>query len=63
MKDNVYSDVRLRKFTSCYPYGGFDGWDIYREKRKYNEFKANKYRGIVNESSTFNSNLMDINLV
>ncbi len=56
MKDNVYSDVRLRKFT-CYPYGGFDGWDIYREQRtNTDKFKANKYRGVVNENSTFNSN-------
>lgn len=48
MKDNVYSDKRFRKFT-CYPYGGFDGWDIYRESRtNTNEYKANKYKGALN---------------
>ena len=45
MENNIYADKRLRKFT-CYPYGGFDGWDIYREERtNTTEFKANKYKG------------------
>lgn len=44
----IYEDKRFRKFT-CYPYGGFDGWDIYREQRTNTaEFKANKYKGAVN---------------
>jgi hypothetical protein len=30
--DNAYYQLRSRKFTS-YVYGGFDGWDIYRESR------------------------------
>ena len=48
MENNIYSDKRLRKFT-CYPYGGFDGWDIYRESRtNTNEYRANKYKGALN---------------
>ena len=44
----IYEDKRFRKFT-CYPYGGFDGWDIYREQRtNTKEYKANKYKGVVN---------------
>jgi hypothetical protein len=30
--DNPYYRLNTRKFT-LYPYGGFDGWDIYRESR------------------------------
>ena len=30
--DNPYYRLNTRKFT-LYPYGGFDGWDIYREYR------------------------------
>ena len=49
MKENIYGiDKRFRKFT-CYPYGGFDGWDIYRESRtNTNEYRANKYKGALN---------------
>ena len=53
MENNIYSDKRLRKFT-CYPYGGFDGWDIYREQRtNTKEYKANKYKGKVGEEFAF----------
>ena len=30
--DNAYYNLKTRKFTVC-AYGGFDGWDIYRESR------------------------------
>ena len=37
--DTVLEDVNFRKFT-LYPYGGFDGWDVFRKSRttgdKYN---------------------------
>lgn len=47
MKSTLYSDIRLRKFTCC-PYGGFDGWDIYRKQRtNTNDYKANKYKGLI----------------
>ena len=53
MEYNIYTDKRLRKFT-CYPYGGFDGWDIYREERTNTaEFKANKYKGILYEDTSY----------
>lgn len=45
MEGTIYENVKLRKFT-VYPYGGFDGWDIYRKARtNTDEFKANKYKG------------------
>ena len=57
MEGTIYEDVRLRKFT-LYPYGGFDGWDIYRTSRtNTNEYKANKYKGTIShgEGSTFST--------
>lgn len=45
MEGTIYEDVKLRKFTVCF-FGGFDGWDIYRNSRtNTDEFKANKYKG------------------
>lgn len=45
MKGTIYEDINLRKFT-VYPYGGFDGWDIYRESRtNTDKFRSNKYGG------------------
>ena len=39
----IYEDINLRKFT-VYPYGGFDGWDIYRTQRtNADKYKASKY--------------------
>jgi hypothetical protein len=47
MEGTIYENIKLRKFT-CYPYGGFDGWDIYRGARTTgDEFKANNYKGRV----------------
>lgn len=57
MKGTIYENVKLRKFT-CYPYGGFDGWDIYRDSRTTgDEFKANKYKGRITKeiNSTFST--------
>lgn len=43
MEKTIYADKNLRKFT-VYPYGGFDGWDIYREQRtNTDDFKGTKY--------------------
>lgn len=51
MNDTIYEDKRMRKFT-CYPYGGFDGWDIYRNSRtNTNDYRANKYA--INEKTIF----------
>lgn len=43
MENTIYADKNLRKFT-LYPYGGFDGWDIYRDQRtNRDDYKATKY--------------------
>ena len=43
MANTIYADINTRKFT-VYPYGGFDGWDIYRESRtNTDKYKATKY--------------------
>ena len=47
MVGTIYENVNLRKFTMCF-YGGFDGWDIYRDSRtNTDKFKANKYKGSI----------------
>ena len=47
MEDTIYADKALRKFTMCF-YGGFDGWDIYRNARtNTDEFKASRYKGTI----------------
>jgi hypothetical protein len=51
MVGSIYENVDLRKFTA-YFYGGFDGWDIYRESRtNTDEFKINKYQGEFNDGN------------
>jgi len=56
MENTIYADKKMRKFT-CYPYGGFDGWDIYREERtNTSEFRANKYKGSLGEGRPFSTN-------
>lgn len=53
MKGTIYENVNLRKFT-VYPYGGFDGWDIYRGSRTNgDEYKASLYKGVIGPSKTF----------
>lgn len=61
MRGTIYEDINLRKFTVCF-YGGFDGWDPYRDERTNGDkFKANKYKGkIVNG---FGANFSQINNV
>ena len=45
MQGTIYEYVNLRKFT-LYFYGGFDGWDKFREARtNTNDFKMSKYLG------------------
>ena len=59
MRGTIYEDVNLRKFTVCF-YGGFDGWDPYRESRTNGDaFKANKYKGKVTHG--FGVNFSQIN--
>ena len=51
MYGSIYEYVNLRKFT-VYFYGGFDGWDDYRDQRtNTDEYKMSQYRGYVNQGS------------
>ena len=48
----LYKDINLRKFT-VYPYGGFDGWDINRDRRtNTDKYRGNKY-SLVREGSGY----------
>lgn len=58
MLNTIYEDKRARKFTVCF-YGGWDGWDYYRQSRSNSDdFVYRKYRGHINpvsgEGSNFN---------
>ena len=57
MYGSIYEYVNLRKFTVFF-YGGFDGWDIYRDQRtNTDKFKMSQYRGYIannGEGYTFN---------
>lgn len=51
MYGSIYEYVDLRKFT-VYFYGGFDGWDIYRDERTNTDsFKKSNYRGLYDDFS------------
>lgn len=51
MIGSIYENVDLRKFT-VYFYGGFDGWDVYRDERSNgDDFKQSKYKGAYNDAS------------
>ena len=51
MQGSIFEYVDLRKFT-VYFYGGFDGWDVYRDYRSNtDEFKMTKYSGEYNDYS------------
>ena len=47
----IYENVNLRKFT-IYFYGGFDGWDDYRDQRTNTDgYKMSQYKGFINQGS------------
>lgn len=51
MFNTIYEDKRYRKFTVAF-YGGWDGWDYYRNQRSNtDEFTYNKYRGNLDKTS------------
>lgn len=51
MYGSIYEYVNLRKFTVFF-YGGFDGWDVYRDQRSNTDnFKMTQYRGYINQNS------------
>lgn len=61
MQGSIYEDINYRKFTVL-PYGGFDGWDIYRKSRTTtDEFKYNKYKGNIDYKSGIGANFSVIN--
>lgn len=61
MVGTIYEDVSLRKFTLV-PYGGFDGWDVYRDYRSNtDEFKYGKYKGKLNNKSGNGNNFSIVN--
>ena len=51
MYGSIYQNVNLRKFTVFF-YGGFDGWDVYRDQRTNGDaYKATLYKGYINSKS------------
>lgn len=49
MEDSIYENINARKFTA-YFYGGFDGWDEYRDARTTtDEFTVSNYKGEIGE--------------
>ena len=51
MYGSIYQYVNLRKFT-VYFYGGFDGWDDYRDERTItDDYKLSQYKGFINQGS------------
>ena len=43
INETIFKNEKLRKFTVCF-YGGFDGWDINRERRtNTDDYNVNKY--------------------
>ena len=51
MYGSIYEYVNLRKFTVFF-YGGFDGWDVYRDQRTNTDgFKRTQYRGYIDQGS------------
>lgn len=56
MMGTIYEDKRYRKFSMVF-YGGWDGWDYYRTSRSIGDnFKFQKYRGKVNQTSGHGAN-------
>ena len=50
MSGTIYEDITYRKFTLV-PYGGWDGWDYYRQRRSItDDFKYSKYKGYISEA-------------
>lgn len=56
---SIYDDLNVRKFTLCF-YGGFDGWDIYREERtNTDEYKTTNYGNNTANTYTSSSSLSE----
>lgn len=49
MEGTIYEDKNYRKFTFCF-YGGWDGWDYYRESRSaQDDFQYVRYKGTIDK--------------
>lgn len=60
--NGIYEIKDLRKFTMTF-YGGFDGWDIYREQRSNSDdFTYLRYKGDMEENFEVIKNNLDYNL-
>lgn len=56
LRNTIYKDEKVRKFTVCF-YGGFDGWDIFRNQRtNTDEYNALKYP-VTKEDGAAGSNI------
>lgn len=59
MYGSIFEKTALRKFCVCF-YGGFDGWDEFRDARtNTDDYKYSNYKGQINDSS-FNGYAFDI---
>ena len=51
MYGSIYEYTNLRKFTVFF-YGGFDGWDVYRDQRtNTDKYKMSQYKGYISSKS------------
>lgn len=51
MYGSIYEYTNLRKFTVFF-YGGFDGWDVYRDERtNTDKYKMSQYKGYISTKS------------
>lgn len=60
MTNTIYENKRARKFTLCF-YGGWDGWDYYRDSRtNTDDYIYRKYRGFIDSNSGEGANFSAI---
>ena len=61
MLNTIYEDKKFRKFTLAF-YGGWDGWDFYRNSRtNSDDFVYTKYKGNLNKQSGKGTNFSVLN--
>ena len=54
--NTIYANKNIRKFTLI-PYGGFDGWDIYRGSRSNTDnFRKSNYKGNITSATASGEN-------
>lgn len=51
MEESIYNNINVRKFTA-YFFGGFDGWDEYRQARtNTDDYSVTRYKGEINTTN------------